>query len=273
MRPYPAPGATRPILHHIPVCPFSQRLEILLELKGMRDAVEFRTVDITRPRSEHILRLTGGSTALPVMELPGGRALKESMVLLDFLEVWLPESPIRRADSYERGIENLLSTLADATVSAGYRLVLNQDLGKRDALVQAYFDSLEQVDAFLRTHATGSGPWLFDRFGWAEAVFTPFFQRFAFIPYYEGIDLPEDERFARVRAWRAACVAHPAAQQVSEEEIVKVYYDYAMGYGNGALPPERTVSSFAFAPDWKSRPMPPRAKYETRATDGELGLM
>ena len=29
----------RPIIHHIPVCPFSQRVEILLELKGLRDQV------------------------------------------------------------------------------------------------------------------------------------------------------------------------------------------------------------------------------------------
>ena len=33
------------IVHHIPVCPFSQRLEILLALKGATDAVSFRVVD------------------------------------------------------------------------------------------------------------------------------------------------------------------------------------------------------------------------------------
>ena len=43
------------IVLHIPVCPFSQRLEILLELKGRRQEVEFRTVDITRPRDPALL--------------------------------------------------------------------------------------------------------------------------------------------------------------------------------------------------------------------------
>ena len=118
MHPSPDAGAARPILHHIPICPFSQRLEILLALKGARDAAEFRTVDITLPRSEHILRLTGGSTALPVMELPGGRALKESLVLMDYLETSVPAPPVRRADPYERGIENLLCTFADPLVGA-----------------------------------------------------------------------------------------------------------------------------------------------------------
>lgn len=36
---------TQPVIHHIPVCPFSQRVEILLRLKELEDAVEFRVVD------------------------------------------------------------------------------------------------------------------------------------------------------------------------------------------------------------------------------------
>lgn len=264
---------TRPILHHIPVCPFSQRLEILLELKGAGDRVEFQVVDITKPRPERLLRLSGGTTALPVMELPGERGIKESLVLMDYLETRFPGPPVRRADPYERAVENMMVALEGEVVASGYRLILNQDRDQTQGLVDAYFGAMSKLDAFLRAHATGPGPWLFDRFGWAEAVYTPFFQRFAFIPYYEGIDLPEDAHFERVRAWRAACVAHPAAQQTSEEEILKVYYDYAIGYGNGAVPEGRTRSSFVFEPGWRGRPMPPRAKYETRASDAELGLL
>jgi glutathione S-transferase len=77
----------------------------------------------------------------------------------------------------------------------------------------------------------------------------------------------------RVRRWRDACLAHPAAQQVSREEVVKAYYDYARGAGNGALPEGRQVSSFAFAPHWSTRPWPPREKYGPGATDAELGLV
>jgi len=31
----------KPVVHHIPACPFCQRLEILLALKGARDTVTF----------------------------------------------------------------------------------------------------------------------------------------------------------------------------------------------------------------------------------------
>src|SRR4028119_1309727 len=87
----------RPIVHHIPVCPFSQRLEILLALKGAREAVWCRVVDITVRRDPELLRKTRGTTALPVLEMPDGRVLKESLVILQYLDEVVP-GPVRRAD-------------------------------------------------------------------------------------------------------------------------------------------------------------------------------
>jgi glutathione S-transferase len=259
-------------VYHIPVCPFSQRVEILLELKGLRDAVSFRVVDITKPRDPHVLALSGGTTALPVLELEDGRSLKESLVLMAYFEDRFTAVPVRREDPYERGIENLLVGMERGLVSAGYTLVMNQLPEKRQALVDAYLDIHAQLDAFLVRHGSVEGPFLFERFGWAEAVFAPFFRRFAFVAYYEDVDLPDEARFARVRAWREACLGHPAAQQVTDEEIIKVYYDYSRNAGNGALPEGRRVSSFVFEPSWRERPWPPRDKYGPGATDEQLGL-
>ncbi len=260
-------------VHHIPICPFCQRLEILLALKDLRDEVRFEVVDITVPRSEHLLALTGGTTALPVMELEDGRGLRESLVLMSYLEDRFGTPPVRRADPYERAVESLMVSMEDPFIGSGYRLVMNPDRSRRDALISTYLEQFAKLDAFLRRHATAGGPWLFDRFGWAEVAYTPFFRRFAFVAYYEDVDLPDDDRFARVRAWREACLDHPAAQQVGDEEIIKLYYDYARNAGNGALAQGRTRSSFALEPSWKERPMPPRDKYGPGATDEALGLL
>ncbi|RVT87221.1 glutathione S-transferase family protein [Rhodobacteraceae bacterium CCMM004] len=260
-----------PIVHHIPVCPFSQRLEILLELKGATDALDFRVVDITKPRDPELLQKTRGTTALPVLELPDGRILKESLVIFEYLDLTLPGGSIRRADPWERAVEALAVTHEGPLTGAGYTMVMNQD---RDAR-QAHLDKLLKVYAALDgllTDTNPDGTFLFDAFGYAECIFTPMFMRFRFLDYYDGFAWP-DEGFDRVRRWHDACLAHPAAQQVSEEEIVKLYYDYAMGAGNGALPPGRTVSSFAFEPHWRDRPWPPRQKYEGTASDAELGLV
>lgn len=259
------------IVHHIPVCPFSQRLEILLALKGLADAVEFRVVDITRPRDPALLVKTHGSTALPVLELPGGRIVKESLVILAWLDETFDDPPVARADPYERAVERMLIAREGPFTTAGYRFLMNRDLQARDEYRSHMLKLHAELNDFLNEH-NPNGTWLFDAFGLAETVFTPMFMRFWFLEYYEDFELPGSPAFARVKRWRDACLAHPAAQQVSREEIVKSYYDYSQGFGNGALPPGRQVSSFAFEPHWSRRPWPPRDKFEP-ATDADLGLV
>lgn len=270
----PGAGEVRrvPTVYHIPVCPFSQRLEILLTLKGCRDLVDFHVVDITRPRQGWLLEKTQGTTALPVLETEGGGIIKESMVILGYLEDLFPEPAVTQRDPYRRAVEGMMTAMEGEFSAWGYRYVLNQDHGERDAFRRGMLERYARLDEFLRRH-NPEGTFLFERFGLAETVFTPFFMRFWFLEYYEGFDLPDGGRYDRVRGWREACLAHQAAQQVTREQIVKVYYDYAKGAGNGAPVPGREISSFVFDPDWTSRPWPPKDKYGHDATDRELGLV
>jgi glutathione S-transferase len=261
-----------PTVYHIPVCPFSQRLEILLALKGLDDAVDFYVVDITKPRPEWLLEKTRGTTALPVLETERGEILKESMVLLQYLEDRFPEPAVAQREPYRRAVEAMMNAMEGDFCAWGYRYVMNPDADRRDAFRQGMLDRYAKLNDFLLQHSP-DGTFLFEDFGLAEAVFTPFFMRFWFLEYYEDFDLPHEERYARVRKWRDACLAHPAAQQVTREQIVKLYYDYAKGAGNGALLPQRARSSFVFEPDWRSRPWPPKDKYGHDATDQELGLV
>ena len=261
----------RPTMHHIPVCPFSQRLEILLSLKGKSDAVDFNVVDITKPREPELLAKTRGTTALPVLELPDGRIIKESLVILRYLDEALG-APIARQDAYERAVENMLIGKEGGYTAAGYIMLMNQDPAKTNAMRDKMLSQYADLGDFLTWQNPG-GTFLFDEFGLAEAVFTPMFMRFWFLDYYEGFDIPNDPKYDRVRKWRDACLDHPAAQQVSYDEIVKLYYDYAKGAGNGALPDGRSISSFTFDSDWRARPMPPKDKYRVSATDAELGLV
>jgi glutathione S-transferase len=257
-------------LYHIPVCPFSQRVEILLRLKQL-DCVDFHVVDITRPRPEWLLAKARGTSALPMLEDEDGRIIKESMVLLRYFENRYPETPVLQADPYRRAVEDMLTCMEGEFTTAGYRFVMNQDPAQRPLLQDAMLAHYAKLSDFLSHHATGP-TWLFEDFGFAEVVFTPIFMRFWFLEYYEGFVLPATPAFERVQRWVDACRAHPAAQQVSLEEIVKLYYDYAMGAGNGALLPGRQRSSFAFEPHWSQRPWPPSEKYGRVASDAELGL-
>ena len=259
-------------VYHIPVCPFSQRLEILLTLKGLRHLVDFHVVDITRPRPGWLLEKTRGTTALPVLETEEGGIVKESMVILRYLEDLFPEPPVAQRDPYRHAVEGMMTAMEGDFGTWGYRYVMNQDPERREYLLRGMLERFARLDEFLARH-NPEGTFLFERFGWAETVFTPLFIRFWFLEYYEGFDLPHEDGYGRVRRWREACLAHPATQQVAREEILKVYYDYARGAGNGALLPGREISSFAFDPDWKRRPWPPSDKYGHAATDSELGLV
>lgn len=261
----------RPTMYHIPVCPFSQRLEVLLSLKGQTGAVDFSVVDITKPRDPELLKKTRGTTSLPVLELPDGRILKESLVILRYLDEFLGQ-PVARTDAYERAVENMLIGKEGPFTMAGYIMVMNQELSKTDGLRDRMLSLYADLNDFL-VWQNPEGTFLFDDFGLAETVFTPMFMRFWFLDYYEDFELPDDPKYARVRKWRDACLAHPAAGQVSYDEIIKLYYDYAKGAGNGALLEGRSKSSFTFDSDWRNRPMPPKDKYGISATDAELGLV
>jgi len=155
---------------------------------------------------------------------------------------------------------------------AGYRYVMNRNRDKADDLRSELLGHYAWLGDFLDHHNPG-GTFLFEDYGLADLVYTSLMMRFWFLEYYEGFALPETVEYARVSKWRAACLARPEAQQVTKDEIVKLYYDYAVGSGNGALPEGRAVSSFTFDPDWRERPMPPKDKYDRIAGDAELGLV
>jgi glutathione S-transferase len=257
------------ILYHIPACPFSERVEILMALKGLGALIGDHEIDISQPRPDWLLRKTGGATALPALDVPEG-TLRESMVILRYLEDRYPEIPVAQRDPYRHAIESMLIALAGNLSAAGYKMIANRDRAQRDALKAAVDAQYAQVNAFLERHATGS-PFLFEQFGWAEVAITPLLKRLWFLDYYENYAIPAE--LGRVRAWREACVSHAAAQGRTFEEIVKCYYDYSQGTGGGRLVQGRSVSSFALTPHWSTRPMPPRDKWGPPASDRELGLI
>ncbi|MEX2524645.1 MAG: glutathione S-transferase family protein [Gammaproteobacteria bacterium] len=260
----------RMIIYHIPGCPFSERVEIMATLKGLHDVFEDMEIDISRPRPDWLLAKTRGSTKLPAMTLENGETLKESMVILRYLENRFPQPAIAQKDPYRHAVEDMLCSMDMAFAGSGYRMILNQERDKLDEMKAEVDDQYRQLDEFLDYYAPDRD-FLFEDFGWAEVAFTPMFKRLWFLEYYEDYAVPGNLK--RVRRWREACIAHPAAQGRGYEELIKLYYDYSRGGGNGRIPEGRTVSSFTLDPHWSQRPMPPRDKWGHAATDEELGLM
>ena len=258
-------------MYHIPGCPFSERVELLLDLKGLGEVMADHEIDISQPRPDWLLRKTRGTTSLPALELENGETLKESMVIMRYFEDRFPYPPVARMDPYEHAVEQMLCATDGAFTGAGYRMILNRDRSKRDEMAAEVDAQYARLDDFLRYYAP-DGEYLFDRFGWAEIAFAPMFKRLWFLKYYENYEIPQN--LTRLLRWREACLAHPVVQRHhGHQELMTLYYDYCQGGGNGRLPEGRSISSFALTPDWRERPMPPRDKWGAPATDAELGLV
>jgi glutathione S-transferase len=256
------------ILYHFPGCPYSERVEILFQLKGIEGEVEDREMDLTSPRPDWLLEKTGGATALPVLDV-GNQVVKESAVILRFLDEAFPAPRIRREDPLQHAIESMLAAMDSSYAKAGYAVLMNQDADRRAELVAAFDAEYAKMDAFLQRYG-GDGPFLFEDFGWAEVILTPLLKRLETLAYYEDYAIPAE--LTRVREWHEACLGHPAAQARQVEEVLKLYYDYSRGVGGGRLVPGRTRSSFTMDPHWSTRPLPPRDKWAGGATDVDLGL-
>jgi glutathione S-transferase len=265
----PPGGALR--MYHIPGCPFSERVELLLDLKGLDGIMADHEIDISKPRPDWLLRKTRGTTALPALELENGETLKESMVIMRYFEDRFPESPVARSDPYEHAVEAMLCATDGQFTGAGYRMILNRDPAKRDEHGAEVDAQYARLDDFLR-HYAPDRDFLFDDFGWAEIAFAPMFKRLWFLDYYEAYEIPQ--HLVRVLRWREACLAHPIVQRHhSHRELMTLYYDYSQGGGNGRIPDGRSVSSLTLDPAWDTRPMPPRDKWGQPATDADLGLL
>lgn len=264
-------SADKIVIYHFPGCPFSERVEIMARLKGLHDAFADQEVDISKPRPDWLLAKTRGTTSLPAMTLENGETLKESMVILRYLDMRFPDPPVAQHDPYKHAVEEMLCATDMDFSGAGYRMILNRDPDKREDLRAEVDEEFEGVNDFLSYYAPDRD-FLFEGFGWAEVCFTPLFKRLRFLEYYENYQVPG--RLKRVLRWREACINHPAAAAGrSHEEIMKLYYDYTQGGGNGRIPEGRTISSFTLTPHWSTRPMPPRDKWRHAATDAELGLL
>lgn len=247
-------------LYSMAVCPFAQRARIMLRLKGIDFSLT--ELDITRPRPDWFLDMN------PLGQVPvirhEGKLLNESSVICEYLEDAFPEPRVASNDAYRRALSRILIDYCNQKfVPAMYRLLLNQERAERSKLTDDALATWRWVSDFLDRH-NPDGTYLHDEDGFAlaEVNFAPFFMRYCLNDYYRAFRLPDEKAFARVRRFRDALLEHPVvkATGMSDEDFIKLYYDYSRGFGNGAVPPGSTHSSFDLGVPLRDRPMPPRSE-------------
>jgi glutathione S-transferase len=160
----------------------------------------------------------------------------------------------------------LIEHLNGTFVPAMYGLLMNQDPARHRALVDKALASWRWLDAFLMRH-NPEGTWLWEGFGMADLSASPFFQRYCLNVHFRGFVLPEEPAYRRVRRWHDAALANPLVIRTGmpAEDFIKLYADYALGFGNGAVPPGRKRSSFDLSVPLAGRPMPGPPEWLTKS--------
>ncbi|AKU91511.1 glutathione S-transferase family protein [Vulgatibacter incomptus] len=246
-------------LYSMSFCPFAQRARLMLRRKG----VDFATheIDVTKPRSASFLQINPEGK-VPVIRHEG-RVLNESSVICEYLEDAFPEPPTLPREPYTRALARIMvDHCNNQFVPLMYRLLMNQDRSADAKLIDQALATWRWVDELLSRH-NPNGTFLDDRDGFslAEINYAPFFQRYCLNEHYRGFRLPDEAGFARVRRFRDALLGDALVKEtgMSDEDFIKLYFDYSLGFGNGSVPPGRERSSFDLSVPLAERPLPPAA--------------
>ena len=87
-----------------PSVPSASVSEILLALKGLTGTIDFQVVDITKPRDPALLAKTPGTTAFAVPSRREAGVLRESLVLMQYVEDRFPEPRVAAVGPFARGV-------------------------------------------------------------------------------------------------------------------------------------------------------------------------
>ena len=215
-------------------------------------------LDLARPLPSWFL-LVNPSGRVPTL-MHDGKMLDESDVVNEYLDEVFPEPPLLPRDPYRRALSRQLIGYGNRRFApALYDLLLNQDRARDHELGERALAAWRWINDFLLWH-NESGEFLFDVPSLADFSLAPFVQRYAVARYYRHLEIPATRPYQRARRWRRALLSLPVVQATcfAEEDLIKAYEDYALGYGNAEIPPGRTRSSFDLTIPLGRRPLPER---------------
>jgi glutathione S-transferase len=237
-------------------CPFAQRARIGLWLKNIPH--ELVELDLTRPLPTWF-RVLNPNGQVPTL-LHEGRIIYESDVLNEYLDDVFPKKPLLPTDPYRKALSRILMDHGNRRfVPAFYRLLLNQDRSRDTRFKDLALASWRWINDFLCWH-NEHGDFLFEAPSLADFSLAPFVQRYAVARYYRYLEIPPGPEYRRVQRWRDALLQHPVVQATGfpEDDLIKVYEDYALGYDDAQVPPGREHSSFNLVVPLCERPLPSR---------------
>ena len=196
--------------------PFSGRVRAVLQEKGLE--AEMIEVHPARDKRPARLRELNPLNRVPVLELPDGTVLRESMTICEWLEETHPEPPLWPADpalkAWLRGWVLYLDNEILGTYFLGMRkFAFGKDPGDPEDITQRLHARTARSFAFVeRALAEHDGPWLAgEMFTLADMAALPFAVRVAEWTPQLATDVPDAPL---TQAWLEALRARPSAAAI-----------------------------------------------------------
>ncbi|HWF00453.1 MAG TPA: glutathione S-transferase family protein [Caulobacteraceae bacterium] len=225
------------ILHHYPTSPFSEKVRLVLGLKGLDWAAVVQPVIMPKPE---LTALTGGYRRIPVMQI-GADVFCDSAVIIDEIERRFPDPPVARPGDFAVAAfaDRMLFQPTVALVFGALGAAVDPAFAKdREALSGRQFDAaamkaagpfaLAQYRAALAAIEDGLAGG--DFLGGAAACLADislymdvwFYAAFAPEPFGAAV-----KGFAQVQAWRArvAAIGHGRSSEMSREAALDIARD------------------------------------------------
>ncbi|MEF3192648.1 MAG: glutathione S-transferase family protein [Halothiobacillaceae bacterium] len=203
------------------ICPFVQRVNILIQHKGIPCAVTY----LNPKEPPEWLAVLSPRGKVPLLKV-GDAALFESQVINEFLDETYPPS-LLPTDPLARARERGFVTIADDLFGGLWQWVTAKDADKaREAI-----NSLRHLLNVMEVSLHAEGPYFAgETFGLVDCAFAPFFMRLDLLEAngaeaLVGADLP------RVAAYRKVLAEVPAVKASVVPEFAQLYLGFVKGQG------------------------------------------
>ncbi|GAA5955335.1 hypothetical protein JCM3765_003285 [Sporobolomyces pararoseus] len=167
-------------------CPFVQRVWIALEERG----IPYQYNEINPYKKEAHFLAINPKGLVPALE-HDGKALYESLVLLEYLEDAFPQNPLRSSDPYENGRVRLAAAqVSNVLVPAYYKLLQAQEPEAQKEAKEAFVKAFKDVEE--NWFVKGQGDWARgEKFGILDAVIAPWIVRLDILVEHRNLKVEE----------------------------------------------------------------------------------
>ncbi|MBX7149850.1 glutathione S-transferase family protein [bacterium] len=161
-------------LYYYPYCPFSRRVQIVLEKKGIKHNAVKVDIDLEEHKKESFLAMNPFGQ-LPVL-VDGGRTLFEASVICAYLDYLQPDPPIHSEDGLLRAHGLLLEKVHDRFISPEIQILWSEYFHKKpasrnEAAVSRAFKSVQKSLAWVNKQIEGTTYMAGENFGLADAAY------------------------------------------------------------------------------------------------------